>query len=475
MKKKNILLFVIIVALAIIAAFDYKNRNDISNIIHELDYGYEDFCSKEFLDTIDSKVYTVFDSFNKKQKLVSMLKDNSCYKHNGITPTVYVYTKDNYGFDLSKDDGYVDAEVVFIDSEGKQTVDYEAKIKIRGNSTSTAPKKPFNIKFSEKKDLLGFGEAKKWNLLADCFDPTLMRNKLFLDLGLELGLDNTSSTQYTELYIDGMYGGCYLLSEAVEVGDNRVDIDVNNGDFLLEYEMEREEEGVTYITTEHGLRFAMSDPEEPNDEQLERITSIIDEFDKCLFSNDYSQLEEMLDIDSFVKVYLLNEFAKTVDFGYSSVYFYYENNMIHAGPVWDFDLSSGNYSKGDENKKNNYWIKENGELVSHTELFCRRMNALYNKLLSYPEVNEKYKDLLNEKYNTFKSTYEKNGYIDQLLKTYGWLFEQNYLDISEGGAGWIVNTLYTNVQHTPFSTYQENVDYLTTWLENRLNWLKENS
>lgn len=474
MKKKKTILIVILAAILLIVVFDIKNRRDISNIVNGMDYGYEDYCSEEFLNTINKKVYTVFDSFNKKRKLVSMLKDNSCYRHNGITSSVYIYTPDTNGIHIKKEDGYVDVQVVFIDNEGNQVIDYGAKIKVRGNSTATLAKRPFNIKFSEKTDLLGFGKAKKWNLLAECVDPTMMRNKTFLELGHEFGLDNTSNSQYVEMYIDGMFWGGYLLTEAVEAGEDRIDINVNKGDFLIEYEHDRVEKGSTYIVTDHGIRFVLSEPEEPDNNQLEYITNVMNEFDKCLFSDDYKQVEKFLDIDSFVKVYLINEFAKTVDFGYSSVNFYYKDNKMYAGPIWDFDLSSGNFNEILEPEKN-YWTIENGEKVSYTDFFCRLYNPIYNKLLSYPEVEKKYKSLFNEKYDLLKSIYEDGGFLDQTLDTYGWLFEKNYRSADDGGAGWFVNGQYINIEKTPFDTYQENFDYYKAWLKNRLNWLKENS
>lgn len=474
MKKKLSVLLIVISAIILVIAFDFKNRHDISNIVQGLDYGYKDFCSEEFLSVIDSKVYTVFGSYSKKKKLLTMIEDNSCYKHNGITPSIYVYTPDSDGIFLEKTKGYINSEVVYIDPDGNQIVDYEAKIKVRGNSTAIAPKKPYNIKFSEKQDLMGFGSAKKWNLLADCFDPTLIRNKMFLDLALELGLDNTSNAQYAELYVDGIYRGCYLLTEAVEVGKNRVDINVENGDFLVEYESDREEEDVTYMLSKHGIRLAMSDPEDLDEKQYKKIAKIIDEFDRCLFSNDYKQVESIIDVDSFVKVYLVNEFAKTADFGTSSVYFYYKDGKMYAGPVWDFDLSSGNFD-GEEEPQKGYWTDLKGENVSYKDFFCREYNVVYNKLLSYPEVEAKYKKLFEEKYDLLKNIYEKDGYIDQTLKTYGWLFDNNYLNADKGGAGWKVGTKYINIEITPLETYDKNLDYLLTWLENRLNWLKENS
>ena len=51
-------------------------------------------------------------------------------------------------------------------------------IKLRGNSTSEAVKKPFKIKFDSKESLFELTPAKEWVLLANYFDKTNIRNYL---------------------------------------------------------------------------------------------------------------------------------------------------------------------------------------------------------------------------------------------------------------------------------------------------------
>ena len=86
--------------------------------------------------------------------------------------------------------------------------DSESTVKVRGNSTSSGAKKPYNIKLSAKKDVLEMGRAKKWCLLANMYDKTMLRNKLSYDFAAEIGMDFVSSSEFVELYLNGEYRGC---------------------------------------------------------------------------------------------------------------------------------------------------------------------------------------------------------------------------------------------------------------------------
>ena len=210
-------------------------------------------------------------------------------------PRVYVTTDEGNGNSIVKADGYVGASVKIEDVDGSVLED-KASFKVRGNSTALAEKKPFTFKFAKKKDVLGMGKGKKWALLANCFDPTLMRNYIAFDIAHELGIDYTSNQKYVELWVDGVFKGCYTLMEPVQQGKDRVDIDIesNNGmkDFLIEYEYNREEEGVTYIKS-NGYRFALSEPEEPTAEQLEYIQEKVDIMTAAMVSKNYDRITEV--------------------------------------------------------------------------------------------------------------------------------------------------------------------------------------
>ena len=77
------------------------------------------------------------------------------------------------------------------------------------------------------------GKGKKWVLLANAFDPTLMRNYLAFDTARELGFAYVPGQKITELWIDGAFRGCYTLMTPVQEGKDRVDIDIESSFFLL--------------------------------------------------------------------------------------------------------------------------------------------------------------------------------------------------------------------------------------------------
>ena len=387
--------------------------------------------------------------------------------HVDTIPSIHITTDGGVGDTLTKDDGYVEAQIVFEDSKSQIISDDSARIKIRGNSTSSGEKKPYNIKFSEKFDLFGSGEkAKKYCLLAECYEPTLMRNYLFFNLAKAMDMEYVSDVEYIDVYIDDKYKGLYLLAEPVEIDKNRVNIDEENGDFLFEIERDRVEEDVTYVYTPSGIRFAMCGPEEPTDNQLEYINLKIEELDKAILSNDDELIKKTIDIDSFAKLYILNEYAKTVDFAVSSVKFYYKDEMFYAGPVWDFDLSSGNAS---DTFYTTYYSSDGTcykdiQCDEHIYLYLCKNNLFKNKVKQY----------FDEYYDLFEDVFLKGGFIDELLKEYNNYYERNYSSASDG-AGWIINKQYSDMEVKRKDNYIENVDYLKDWLINRLYYLKENN
>lgn len=478
MKKNKKVLISILVLVIGIGYFLLLNKckTNINNIIDDLPYGYKDYYSEEFLNDIEEyksneNTINLFSIYNISNSLSSKIKDNSCYKTNGLTPSIYIYTYDNSGLFLTKGEGYKDCVIVYIDEQGNPIFDYEAKVKIRGNSTSNLDKKPYTIKFNEKQNLIGAGEAKKWNLLADAYDPTLLRNNLFLTLAEKFELDYTPEHHYVEIYMDEQYVGCYLLTESVEVGKERVDIDLDKEDFFLEFESYRIEDDVYYFNTKHNIRLALKEPEEPTEEQLKYYEDKINELDKILFSGDYEKLKENFDLDSFAKLYLINEFAKTRDFVNSSINFYYKDGKMYAGPVWDFDLSAGN---ADGFKDTKYWNTLNGEKVSYITNYCRDLNPIFKQLFKYEEFNDLYKSYFDKYSDVLTDIYKEDGFIDSTIGTYESIFNRNYTKLDEGGAGWDISQIQDPLQQIPFKTYEENVDYLKEFLNNRYNWLLAN-
>lgn len=376
-------------------------------------------------------------------------------------PRVMIETEDKVGLSLKKADGYVDATVTIIDTDGSE-IGGAAQVKVRGNSTSGPNKKPYTVKFSKKLDVLGMGKAKKWALLANMFDPTLLRNYLGIHTAAQMGLDYTSMQQVVEVWMDGAFRGCYNLIEPVQEGSTRVDIDIeSNGgkkDFLIEREYNRVEEDAVYFNT-NGVRFVCDEPESPDTEQLAYIKSTMDDIIATMQSGNRREIEKKIDLDSFVRYYVMNEYIKPVDFDYSSVFFYYKDGKLYAGPAWDYDLSMGNEDAAASVKYAN-GVKTDG-------VYCGNMH-LYKWLSGYDWFFDRARSVYLEYKSYFENFSEDGGLIDTLAQTYAGPFERNF---SPSYANWHVYAYYPNFNRKPDTSYAANLTYLKNWCAERSAWL----
>ena len=374
-------------------------------------------------------------------------------------PKIEIDTADGRGAQLLKADGYVDAQISITDTDGGN-LSGAIQFKVRGNSTAidSIPKKGFTFKYDKKTNVLGMGKGKKWALLANCFDPTLLRNYLIFDLAERLGLPYVSNQCYAELWLDGSYRGCYTVYEPVQEGTDRVDIDTDgNKDFLLEYEASRSEDDITYINIS-GVRFAISEPDPPDDDQTAYITDVMTDIASTMRYGTQEQIREKLDIDSFAKYYLLNEYAKTLDFGMSSVFFFYKDGKLYAGPPWDYDLALGNANSELQSPAAKEGARSDGIMQASKNLY----RWLGNKSWFIDEVRRVYAAY----YDDFAAISSDGGTLDTLRAEYQSLFNRNF-------GIWKVSRWWLNYQRVPLATYEDNYSFLKNWCSERNTWLTE--
>lgn len=376
-----------------------------------------------------------------------------------IVPRVVVTTEAGNGTTLQKTDGYVNAEISITDTDGSVLSD-ACSFKVRGNTTAMTfvEKKAYTFKFAKKKNVLGLGSGKKWALLANAFDPTMLRNCMAFELANELGLSYTSDHRFVEVFLDGSYRGCYELAEPVQEGKDRVNIDIegNGGmkDFLIEYEAQREEEDVTYFTAD-GLRFIASEPDEPNEEQIAYISGTMEGIVETLKNGSREEIETVIDVPSFASYYLMNEYLKTMDFDMSSVFYYYKDGKLYAGPAWDYDMSTGNINENLTNYHAKRCVSPEG-IVNEKQLY----QYLCQKAWFIDEVKSTYE----EHYDYIRNIFSDDGQLDAWSAEYSELFARN-------ATVWRPSLWKYNYQKKPFQTYQENLDFLKNWMNERNAWL----
>lgn len=377
-------------------------------------------------------------------------------------PKIFITTQTN----VTRD--YCAAAVRVIDKKGgtePELSDTGAKVKIRGNSTSSGAKKPFNIKFSSKTDLLGMGKNKKWCLLANCYEKTLLRNQTVLDFSAAIGLAYTPKYRVCDVYLNENFLGSYLVTDAIGASKTRVDIDTDANEFILERDSYTDE-GTTYFTTDiYGIRFGINEPDEQTAGQKAWLFDFVAKAERALAGGSLEEIEKYFDVDSMVDFYIVLEYFKNVDVGTGSTRFYIKNGRIYGGPVWDFDLSAGNCSSDYYRDYNNVGTSGN----SWEGLWCERM--WFRPLLSVPSVREKlaarYAELQDEIINLYADNTLGGNYIDRMLAKYGASFRRNYKE-----AGWSDSVRYNVFERTPDKGYEANLAYYRAWLEKRNEWLK---
>ncbi|MBQ9885476.1 MAG: CotH kinase family protein [Lachnospiraceae bacterium] len=376
-------------------------------------------------------------------------------------PVIKVTTHDGNGCSLKKSDGYVSADIVITDVYGSEMKD-SANFKVRGNTTALdwIDKKSYAIKFEEKKNILDMGSGKKWALLANAFDPTLLRNYIAFETAYELEIPYASEQRFVELWVDDSFRGSYMLYETVQKGSDRVDIDIKSDkgmkDFLIELDMKNEDEDETFFTIDE-FKFRAAEPENPNDEQLNYIIDTMSGIIKALKSGHKDEVIKKLDMPSFTKYYLMNEYFKPFDFGVTSVYFYYKDGLLYAGPPWDYDLSMGN---------------SNDEFGGRFSAADATDGIFADKnLFSYLAKKTWFKKLVRDEFTAHKAFFSKlhtdGGILDTIYNTYSEEISRNYND-----AGWDISKWQLNIQRPPAKTYEENYNLLKGWLAERYMWFE---
>lgn len=295
-------------------------------------------------------------------------------------PTMYIHTvSGNMDNIHASKDNKEHANYSIYTSAGKTDANGECVIKGRGNSSwvggmdGKGEKKPYNITLSTACSLLDMNSQTKWTLLACYDDQAFIRNKIALELAQKMDMEYTSQSKFINLYTNGEYKGLYLLTQRVTTGTESIN---TSGEYLLEFDTRLDNNTSGWFTTSRN-KIAIKSPEPASTEQVDYITNYMRNIENLIFddnsnTNDYSSY---IDIDSWAKMYVLQDFLFNIDVNYASFYVYKKNNSnaLYAGPLWDFDLSMGNLPWGEymEFTQQVQWIEGN-----HNRLW---LNALMNK------------------------------------------------------------------------------------------------
>lgn len=364
---------------------------------------------------------------------------------------------------ITSKDEYLACNVSVSNTDYKnQVFNNTAKIKGRGNTTWNMPKKPYKLKFDKKIDLFGNGSAKTWVLLANYCDKSMLRNHIAYNLGITIGLETTTTSQFVDLYLNGIYQGVYEICEQNEVGKTRVnikdDLDSVDTGYLIELDSRADGEGIKDIDWFEFMEqsYAIKSPDTEDKLYTTEFVSFIKEYlSQCydaLESKDWALICSLMDIDTFARSYIINEIMKSCDIGYLSFYMYKkQSGKLYCGPLWDYDISSGNC---------NYNDSVNNTSVLH----AGTTNIWYKMLLENDEFKEIIKDLLIE-------------YKEELIDSINIILDENNIAVNSFNRNFIkwdiLNTHIwpTTEEEDAIHTWEGQVDYLKNWLLQSIDYL----
>ena len=259
---------------------------------------------------------------------------------------------------------YVAATGAVTNTNGTLTDAAVKKMKGRGNTSWNADKKGFNVTFNEAISVAGMEKCKKYSLVSNFQDASLMRNRILYDMSDAVGIPYASDSRFIDLYTNGKYQGSYLLCQKIDVGKNTLMPDISDSDYL-----DKDSGGVKpdfsfvaeidsspadddfHFTVDNGANLTMKSPElEATDPNISAVRSYIKgKFDAMWdkLTANAADLDDYIDVDSLAKVYLINELGKNWDSGATSFYLTYKPDKngsykFFASPVWDYDNSLGN-------------------------------------------------------------------------------------------------------------------------------------
>ena len=286
-------------------------------------------------------------------------------------PTVVIHTLDDIEpYDKEHE---ITCLVTIISENGTSVLTDTATIRERGNASRTFPKKPYRIKFANKHKVLGSkANAKKWTLINNYGDKTLMRNQLAFELSRRFGMPYTPFCAYVDVIMNGDYKGCYQLCDQIEVRKNRVDItemaptDISGealtGGYLIEadaYAGDEPEQGMFWSDKGTGVTI-----KSPADDE---ITSEQHEYIRTHYNQMESDWRTYLDLNTFLRHFLVGEVSGNTD-TYWSMYMYKHraNDTLFVGPVWDFDLAFENDNRTYPiSHLNDYIYRTNGSTTGY--------------------------------------------------------------------------------------------------------------
>lgn len=377
-------------------------------------------------------------------------------------PTVSIHTLNGeIPYDKEND---ISSQITIISDNGTNLLSEPGGVRERGNVSRTFPKKPYRIKFESKQRVLDApAKAKKWTLLNNYGDKTLMRNLLAFNLSQRMEMPYTPYGRAVDVLLNGEYKGCYQLCDQVEVNKNRVNItemeptDISGsaltGGYFIEVDAYAYDE-ISWFNSNKGNPVTIKSP--ADDEIVPEQSAYI----KNYFNKMEANWSQYLDLNTFLRHFLVGELSGNTD-TYWSVYMYKDrdSDIIYTGPVWDFDIAFENdYRTYPINSKSDFIYRSGGSCAGNMKDFVDRI-VVYNA-----NARKQLYDIWDEVRQKGLTAESLSATIDAYAEELQQSQQLNFLR-------WPILDQYVHMNPQALGSYAAEVENVRKFLKERVAWI----
>jgi hypothetical protein len=373
--------------------------------------------------------------------------------------------------------------------------EYNGKIgiEVRGFTSVNYPKKNYTVETRDAAgenlnvSLLGMPKENDWVFHGPYSDKSLMRNVLAYHLGNKTG-KWSPRTRFFELYLNGNYVGVYVLVEKIKIDKNRLNLatlketdvfgDQLTGGYILQIDRPDNDdvEGKDYWISPYRARtklqqkvhFLFMDPKGSviNDFQRYYIQDYITAFEDAMNSENYKDrvtgYYPFIDLNSFVDYYIISELSRNLD-GYRISTFLHKDKdsrggKITMGPFWDYNICFGNANFFSAGNTQGWIIDGMGDGDAYAMPFW------WEKFRLDPFFNSHIK----KRWNYWIENYINETYLNKFIDSCALeLYDAQKRNFKT----WNVLGTYVWPNNYVGGTYQNELNYLKTWLRDRIKWM----
>jgi len=388
-------------------------------------------------------------------------------------PDVIIHTTNTVNIER---DEYVKGIVSIISEKGTKIHTDSLDIRGRGHASWGFPKKPYRMKLYNKVNLLGLpAREKRWTLINNWGDKTLMRNLLAFDLSRRFEMPYTTAGTPVNVYLNGEFKGCYQLCDQIEVAKQRVDIqEITNedttlpnlsGGYLIEIDAYAYSEESWFQSNRNvPVKIRYPDAEDIVPAQYNYIRSHFNQMETSVYSSNYKDpvngYRKYIDTEIFLRHFLVGEISGNTD-TYWSTYMYKKRNddKFYFGPVWDFDLAYDNDYRTYPINSNPNWI------YSTTGSSAYNAREMVNRMFTDNDLTSRLRFIY--------ASYRNNEMITEKALLDVVDFYANELDASQklNFIRWNILNSQEHMNPKTYGSYAAEVENVKRYISERIKWM----